>query len=801
MNNRRPRTTDSQTGTIVGTAKFDVGAVCITHFTGRLAVTVSDTNNGSHTGSRFNATVAPVSATGCSPSQQLTVTLNQARSGSQTAQLVDQPLDQSLGRCSYVVSYTDAQVASQGTANVQLERQGDGSYTITAPTSQNTAANTAAVEYDAVRAATITLRNATPPRSSHSGDRSQVQVTLTPSACGSDTVPQTITRTLAASASQEVSLGTASCTWTVAFQNPQADCAISAELENASSQAIAGSQAAAPGGAGSLVLHVNNRRPRTTNSASGTIVSAAKFDVGAVCVTHFTGRLSVTVSDTSNGSHTGSVFNATVAPVSATGCSPSQQLTVTLAQPRSGSQTAQLVDQPLDQSLGRCSYAVSYTDAQVASQGTAGVQLERQGDGRYTITAPTSQNNTANTAAVTYDAVRAATIRLVNATTEAHSSDTTRREVLVSLTSSGCEGSGTPGANRSPRLAAEADLSVALGTQDCTWTITWRNPSADCQVTAQPQRLAGDSGGPLATDNDGTLQIHVVDRRARLTDAANGIQLSAINFAVTAVCDTVFDGSVSVTVSDTLAAGVSTRNHAGTAIAVRVSSSGGAGCSAAQSRTAILNSAGQDTVRFAGLAGTPAGGSPCVYQVSFPSQVNSLTNPQVRLVNANTGSVTLGGSAPAAALAYRAEAIPVTVPQPPRAVSVSAAAPVTEGQPLQFTASLPGPAAQQVQVSYTVDGHSPVSSAAATGSITIQAGQTAAVIEIPTDDDQLDEPDQTVQITLTAASGGTAIDQFGRSAHRSGARQRPGAHRGHRRRADRRQPAAPDSQAVSQIRT
>ena len=79
----------------------------------------------------------------------------------------------------------------------------------------------------------------------------------------------------------------------------------------------------------------------------------------------------------------------------------------------------------------------------------------------------------------------------------------------------------------------------------------------------------------------------------------------------------------------------------------------------------------------------------CVYNVTFNSSVNSVTNFRVRLVNTNQGEVQLRGSAASAQLAYKAELIP----EPPvaRNVTISAAASVTEGEPLVFTVGLPGP--------------------------------------------------------------------------------------------------------------
>ena len=100
---------------------------------------------------------------------------------------------------------------------------------------------------------------------------------------------------------------------------------------------------------------------------------------------------------------------------------------------------------------------------------------------------------------------------------------------------------------------------------------------------------------------------------------------------------------------------------------------------------------------------------------------------------------------------------PVSVPPPTPGVSVSSASPVTEGETLRFGVSLPDRAAQEVTVSYTT-------SLGGSGSVPITAGQFSAVIEVPTQDNELDEADQTVRVTLTGATGGAAVASVGRTA-------------------------------------
>ena len=70
----------------------------------------------------------------------------------------------------------------------------------------------------------------------------------------------------------------------------------------------------AAGPSGELTLYVNNNRLRITNSASGTVVTAAEFTVSDTCTTLFPRATSVSVANAAGvtGNHSGTTVNVTV---------------------------------------------------------------------------------------------------------------------------------------------------------------------------------------------------------------------------------------------------------------------------------------------------------------------------------------------------------------------------------------------------------------------------------------------------------------------------------------------------------
>ena len=749
---RRTRSENTGAGTEVATIEFKVPetplVTCTTHFTARFPVTITDTRNGDHTGSTIDITVAPQpnQDNRCTQQDTTTATLNAALAGTGSIRLVSVPLGRN-NACLYVATFPDT--ASSVLSGIQLERVGG---TSTATATIEPGVSSAPVIYDAVRAATVSLDNIT--TASHTpADRSAVKITPSSGGCA---VSQTSEFELTTSArSQMVTLGTAACAWTFSFQNTAADCAVAAQLREADGTIIR--TVTATGGTAMVTLYVNANRRTMSAASGGSEVATVEFNVPATpassCTTYFTASFPITVTDTRNGDHSNSTIEIPIAAVSGShaNCTRSATATATLTSALAGTGTQRLVDTVLGQASG-CSYRASFpaTAASVLS----GIQLERTSDTAATATV----NASSASAAATYDAIRAATVNLRNATT-ASLTPATRRTVALTPATTCAAASERAAFN----LAVSATpKSVTLGTADCTWAVSFANPADDCVVSAQLKNTSGANIGAAVTNRptSSPITLHVINRRT-MSAASGGSEVGSIEFAVSATCDTSFDGSVSISVTDTLDPGESDRNHVGTPITVTVTPTGGSRCSASASQMLMLNASNTATAAFAGLVNMPAGLTACVYRVSFDSPVNSVTNSRVQLINTNQGAVTLSGSATSAQLTYEAELIP----EPPVAsnVSVSPAVPVMEGEPLVFNVGLPGPAMAAVEVSYSVSGGTAAESS--TGTVTIAAGQSATVISVPTDDDELDEANQTVRVTLTGVTGGgVTLDQFGRTA-------------------------------------
>ena len=578
----------------------------------------------------------------------------------------------------------------------------------------------------------------------------------------------------AGSSAVPVLLGTHSCTWTIAASNPAVDCQVSALLKRADdSTASIGSAVNPSNGRPTLAVYTLGRRVRSENNVGSAEVGTVEFSVpntpADTCTTHFNGTIEIDVTDTrsgANSNHSTSTLTVTVAPQRTdTGCSPARQVMVTLDQPRSGSAPVnRLVAKPLNQQP--CVYDVSFN--RVESSVQPGIQLELDSAATAQLRQDTDPADTTNTelATATYDAVRQAVVALRNVTSTGSAHDpATRRE--VELTPSPGGGCTTNEPTRIDLTAGSAVRNVLLGFEECSWSFTFANTADDCVVSAQLKDTSGQpiEGGRISNrPSSGSVTLHVNDNRRTMSARNGGTEVGSVEFTVATACDTYFDGTVQVTTTDELPPEVSDRNHADSVVMVRLAPTGATRCSVPPSQTLALNAAGSATAQFARLVNVPASVSAsapaCVYNISFPSTVPSLTNPLVQLVNTNASASTLRGSATSATLTYTAERIPEPVVV--QAVSVTAAQPVTEGQPLVFNVSLPRPATQAIEISYTISGGSAAESA--TGKATINAGQSSTTISVPTDDDDLDEADQTVRVTLTAATGSVPIDQFGRSA-------------------------------------
>ena len=264
---------------------------------------------------------------------------------------------------------------------------------------------------------------------------------------------------------------------------------------------------------------------------------------------------------------------------------------------------------------------------------------------------------------------------------------------------------------------------------------------------------------PLTGKAAGSVSIAVT--AGSFTDAAgnpNTVTASAVSLTVNAARDTtgpevtrvsVSPGSVDIDAVAIVSITLSEAPAAGTfdASDVSVTETSGSGVVAKGTLT------GAGTSWSLALTGKAAG------SVSIAVTAGSFTDAA-----GNPNTVT------ASAVSLTVRTAPVTptptptpsVPPPTPGVSVAPAGSVTEGETLQFGVSLPSPAAQQVVVNYTVAGGTAAEST--TGSVMIEAGQLGSVIEVLTDDDDLDEANQTVRVTLTGATGGVAVDQLGRTA-------------------------------------
>ncbi|MEX0948597.1 MAG: Calx-beta domain-containing protein, partial [Acidimicrobiia bacterium] len=142
---------------------------------------------------------------------------------------------------------------------------------------------------------------------------------------------------------------------------------------------------------------------------------------------------------------------------------------------------------------------------------------------------------------------------------------------------------------------------------------------------------------------------------------------------------------------------------------------------------------------------------------------------QSRVQFAGTAGVTYniavdgyGGASGAVTLNWVVAAAPP--PPPPSSLSVSIAdASILEGrkkQTMSFTVSLSSVSAVKVTVSYaTANGTavSPSDYTAKSGTVSINAGATSAVVKISIIGDRVKEPDETFTVTLTNPTGGAVL--------------------------------------------
>ena len=731
----------------VGTIKFSVdttGANCTTFFDGEVNVSVTDTGESSHA---TTVLTAPVSAPGsaCTTVPNVSITLGSNTGATTTA---SQGIDNLVGTpwggsaCSYTVTFP-AEVTSTGSSatTVVLERVGT-------PPALSAANDEVTVRFNAVRPATVTLKNETTGTFTPT---TRANVRLTPGTPNTCRPTDTATIELdEGSADNTVSLGTEACSWTIAFRNQANDCQVTAQLKQPDGTAITPANTS-----GSLTLHVTAARKTMTASSGGTEVGSVEFTVGT-CTTTFNGTLSVTVTDAESESHSGTVITVPVSSVG-TGCSRNiPNATITLGANSGASTTATatvsgLTDKPWNQP--QCVYTAAFPGSVDSMAGTGSEVQLRTSNTSVRFNGPTSAASA--TASAAYTASRAASLSLNNVTSasSAHT-PATRRNVALTPGAGTC----TPDPSTVPTLNPGASQSVSLGTTNCTWSLSFSNPASDCVVSAQPKSASGNAGSAVRGVS-GTLQFSVDGEDREVSHG--GQVVTAVDFTVTSDCDATFNATVSVSSTNE----VTEDSHAGTTLQLSISSASGVGCSPTRTASITLNSSGSGSASVTGLVAKKAGTAVCSYTVAFPASEVSAGNSRIRLVRASAASATLSAASSSATASYITERIP----DPPVLVaSVSSAGSVTEGQPLVFRASMLGPATQPVELGYAVSSAGATSttgpSGAASGTVTIAAGQSSTVISIPTDDDDLDEDDQTIRVTLTSAGGGASIDPIGRSA-------------------------------------
>ena len=734
-------------GTVVGVIKFTVATAagkCTTFFPGMLDVTVTDTEGDSH-----SSTVVPVEVTavgtGCSAfADDVDITLG-ANSGTTTTKsenlghLINRPWGGSQD-CSYTVEFPDEVTSTgAGLTDIKLEL---ASVTPTGSALSNSVRKLTAA-YDVVRPAKVTLKNETSGTFTPSTRANVRLMPGNPNTClPSDTATIELDKD---SADKDIFLSTTKgCAWTIGFRNETNDCQVTAQLKQPD-----GTEITPANTSGTLTLYTNDSRQTVTARTNGTRVGSVEFTV-STCTTTFDGTLSVTVTDDQSANHNGTTITVPVSSAGA-GCSTNiPNATITLVA-NSGTRTTAtamvrgLIDKPWNQD--QCVYTAAFPSPVNSSAGTGSEVQLRTSNTRVEFNGPTG--NAKATATAAYTAIRAASLSLSNATSPSSTghSSASQRSVAITYGSGTC----TPDPSTAPTLDPAASQDVTLGTADCTWSLNFNNTASDCVVSAQPKGASGNAG--LAVRGvSGSLSFSI-DGNSREV-SRNGQTVTSVEFTVINDCDISFNGMVSITANDT----ISQDNHANTAFNVTVSPASGVGCTASRNVTVTLSANGSGSAPVNGLVAKKAGTAACSYSVSFPSSRVSAGNPRILLARTSVTGSPISSTSRTATAAYTAERIP----DPPVLVaSVSPAGSVTEGNPLVFRAGLLGPAPQLVQLTYTVSG---LGDAATTGTATINAGQTATEISIPTDDNDLDQPDRTVRVALTSATGGASIDPLGSTA-------------------------------------
>ena len=704
--NRRVRTAsaDDGGGSEIGSLKFTVpdpddsmaspAGVCNTDLAGAMVeIEVNDRDSGTHTGTEFAVQVANGVRSdagdpdeGTAPCSQnitdITLSLPVNVGAKSTATHTVTGLTGTLhdgATCSYEITFPSP-VTSKGSNpaaadedDVPLELQGSATDTLSANTKVSRT-------YDATRSALLSLVNQTSPgQTAHSIDgMADVVVKVEapdPAALGSGCTaaaadsPFTVKAGAAespavADSTKTAAVGTADCPWKITYSNPNSDCNVSVVLKDGASpaQAISSSDFSYPaaGPSGELTLYVNASRLRTTNSASGTVVTAAEFTVSDTCTTYFDGTVALTVNDTMEATHTGGMIEVELEPPSGrSDCSPvTEDVMVnigTRATTRSGGTpftgtVNNLIDDPLG-SAGPCTYMATFATPVMVGTGQAAVsfKLIDPTSGTATLSAdnPATTNITESTVTAEYDAVRDALLVLHNGTgslVAAHKLDNMEQVGIDwSLEVSNC--SATSGGRTPLAAGASTPNPVNLGTEDCQWNFNFANGTTtdllqNCEVTAQLQGLGpayADIPGTENTftttrtadpntNNNGTLSLWVRGHRV-MSQATGGAEVGRVEFEVSDTCTTYFNGTVSLTVTDTMAA-----THTGGMIRVALAAPSGRSDCSTVSANVMLDIGTRALARDGGtpfthtlenLIGTPlmTGSTACVYEATFTTPV------------------------------------------------------------------------------------------------------------------------------------------------------------------------------------
>ena len=309
------------------------------------------------------------------------------------------------------------------------------------------------------------------------------------------------------------------CTWTFDFEPGLGGCLMSlwqfkesGHADHDASQGWGNTSKASP----TEPLQASSAGVSFSHANGTATIARAVFEV--ICPTEFTGLVELELSDPLSADHTGLEVEVmiTKAPDRPIGCSVNQTATVELgsSSPSGTPHTAMtpsLIDKLLDINddgdliprlvldTHRCSYTVTFP-GEIDVPGATPYRLVRTSSATGTL-----KNTDADSrqAAANYRVVRTGLVDFTNATTAGHSSDPTRRDVLVGATAG--EGSG-PGCapaslpDSSWAVAAGAGESGAapateadLGAADCAWNLTFTNTVNDCRVFAQLKDANGDT--------------------------------------------------------------------------------------------------------------------------------------------------------------------------------------------------------------------------------------------------------------------------------------------------------------------